>query len=483
MSLWLCLRLSNLPLECLSRETERPTVIIQQQRVVSCNDVAASAGVTHNQSTATVHALLSGEDPLLLERDIKLEQRTLERLATWAYSITPTLQVWYSDSLQLEIGSCLRLHGQLPEITERLKLAMLRRGLTVALAVAHNRPAAWLLTHRGDDLALDPSVPLLQRLGPLSIELSHFHDEGAFTGSIARLKKAGIHHFNQLLSLPNSAVGKRCGKAFSQWLSQVSAHSDDAHRDFQPPPYFYDALWFGFEVRNSNELEPAMAQLLDGFCRFLRTTQLSAQVIEWQLLRNQGAPQPLIVRSSDNISEPSYWLTLSRLKLEGLTIGEDIEGLALQVQQLTESNAVPDDLFQLKRSNEPLHNLTDRLRSRLGLLAVSQLALRDAHLPEHSQHLSSDPLMAKSETAVSSSHKAQRPFWLFEQPQPVHMEGGQLVWQGPLEIIYGPERIEDNWWQQPISRDYYIAQDGQGQPLWLFQDRRSRRWYVHGVLP
>ena len=45
----------------------------------------------------------------------------------------------------------------------------------------------------------------------------------------------------------------------------------------------------------------------------------------------------------------------------------------------------------------------------------------------------------------------------------------------------GPERIEDLWWQQPVSRDYYIARGRGGQYYWLFHDRRQRCWYLHGL--
>ncbi len=69
------------------------------------------------------------------------------------------------------------------------------------------------------------------------------------------------------------------------------------------------------------------------------------------------------------------------------------------------------------------------------------------------------------------------------EAQLVRQEHDLLYWNGPLDIIYGPERIEDNWWEQPVSRDYYIACQAGGQPLWLYQDRHTKLWYVQGILP
>ena len=48
-------------------------------------------------------------------------------------------------------------------------------------------------------------------------------------------------------------------------------------------------------------------------------------------------------------------------------------------------------------------------------------------------------------------------------------------------MVCGPERIEDNWWQEPVRRDYYIAADKGGQRYWVFRDRLARQWYIHGV--
>jgi hypothetical protein len=44
----------------------------------------------------------------------------------------------------------------------------------------------------------------------------------------------------------------------------------------------------------------------------------------------------------------------------------------------------------------------------------------------------------------------------------------------------GPQRLTTAWWQNGIDRDYYVTgQDGIA--LWVFQDRATRSWYVHGA--
>ena len=67
------------------------------------------------------------------------------------------------------------------------------------------------------------------------------------------------------------------------------------------------------------------------------------------------------------------------------------------------------------------------------------------------------------------------------QPKPLRQHGGQLYWHGALTLVYGPERIEDNWWQEAVSRDYYITRNSGGEHYWVFRDRLASQWYIHGV--
>ena len=59
---------------------------------------------------------------------------------------------------------------------------------------------------------------------------------------------------------------------------------------------------------------------------------------------------------------------------------------------------------------------------------------------------------------------------------------GQPVWEGPLLLEHGPERIESGWWDGgDVRRDYYRASNPRGAMLWVYQDLRSQDWYLHGV--
>ena len=79
------------------------------------------------------------------------------------------------------------------------------------------------------------------------------------------------------------------------------------------------------------------------------------------------------------------------------------------------------------------------------------------------------------------------------KPLPIEVPAMALVPDGPptwfrwggreLEIVdaVGPERIETGWWRGcDVQRDYFAATSSTGRRFWLFRDRRSGRWFVHG---
>jgi protein ImuB len=48
--------------------------------------------------------------------------------------------------------------------------------------------------------------------------------------------------------------------------------------------------------------------------------------------------------------------------------------------------------------------------------------------------------------------------------------------------IRGPERIETGWWRGPdVKRDYYCLDLANGVTLWVFLDRETGRWFLHGL--
>jgi protein ImuB len=118
--------------------------------------------------------------------------------------------------------------------------------------------------------------------------------------------------------------------------------------------------------------------------------------------------------------------------------------------------------------------LVERLRARLGEAAVYGVCLIEEHRPEAAwgkvQALTLGP--ASKHAPAVAEPQMPRPVWLLAEP---------LAISKP-DLMQGPERIESGWWDgKGVARDYYIARQAQSERLWVFQDRHTGHWYLHGV--
>ena len=77
----------------------------------------------------------------------------------------------------------------------------------------------------------------------------------------------------------------------------------------------------------------------------------------------------------------------------------------------------------------------------------------------------------------------RRPLWLFVEPRPLQVRAGQPRFSGVLSLQEGPERIESGWWDgNDVTRDYYVAENLEGERLWVFHDlQEGGQWFLHGV--
>jgi protein ImuB len=150
---------------------------------------------------------------------------------------------------------------------------------------------------------------------------------------------------------------------------------------------------------------------------------------------------------------------------------------------------------------EPRDNSEDRWRRLISFAKQANcemgfLQLEAHHFPEKSFKLVTEwPKDFKSEDLVERQEyglqvktsyakglaQSPRPSLLLEQPQSIsHQDLKRMHFLSKLPN----ERIESSWWQfanpEFKFRDYYFALSHQGQMLWVFQDRMSSQYYLHG---
>ena len=79
--------------------------------------------------------------------------------------------------------------------------------------------------------------------------------------------------------------------------------------------------------------------------------------------------------------------------------------------------------------------------------------------------------------------RRDRPVFLLERPRTLVCAESRPQYQGPLELVSGPERIEAGWWDgRAVARDYYVARNRAGEACWIYREPVDpSRWYLHGL--
>jgi protein ImuB len=131
------------------------------------------------------------------------------------------------------------------------------------------------------------------------------------------------------------------------------------------------------------------------------------------------------------------------------------------------------------------------LRAELGNDAVCKAALGDGHFPEAQFEWS--PL-----TSIGAPRAAPRTEGVLPLVRRIHAEPllvppvrGSLhddgwllsgLEYGSVMDMHGPYVMSGGWWQASVAREYAYARTKRGECLWVFYDRRARRWFVQGMI-
>ncbi len=487
--LWLCLRFPLLPLESITRSnTHQPIAVTEQQRVHNCNPAATAQGI-NAQMPATMATTLCPQLKII-ERSVKSEQNALKTLAYWSYNFTPAVTLLPPDSLVLEVQGSLKLFHGLHNLLSHIQKGLEAQGYTCAKGLGPTPKSAFLLTYSNacsENHFDDTTGSFQQRLAfeqPLEeLPLNILPCSNALK---TKFQRTGFYCLKDILSLPAAAVGKRYGKDFLCYLQQITGQLPDPQQAIELPRYFSGELHFPNGLATADMLVFPMKRLLQSLCGYLRGRQLHCSRLVWQLHQHDHSSESIAVSLAKPQNNFTHFLSLSRLQLESITLRSPLETLALQASDLHLAHCQTSSLFENQPSVDGhtatthINELLDRLIVRLGSDSVSGLALQDSHIPEQAWQATA-PLGSLPTTSNTENFPVNRPTWLLQQPIPIQVRQQHLYWRGRLQLLQGPERIEGNWWHTPVCRDYFIARHEHGATYWIYHDRLSDQWFMHGI--
>jgi len=483
---WLCIRFPGLMLDSLGLQAHcQPSAIMERQTVQQVNAAAAAQGVAGGQSITTALSLCPQLEAIPRQR--QAEQQLLQQAALWSYRFSPLVSIDTEQAtLYTELRGSLRLFKGFNRLYHYYSQAFARRNIQFCSGLAYTPSAAYLLSYAPEPPAfyrrsageLDRQR-ILQQLKRLPVTRLPCK-----TQIIRTLQSSGIKQLGPLFSLPEAALGKRFGADFCQLIAYLKGTQQELRAPYQPAETFFSRHQFNGTLDSKQQLQRPMQMLLAELKIYLRLRQCINHGLHWQLYYSDGGEDTLLVHSSHRVFQQRALMELSRLKLDSFTLRANVESISLRCDQFESSIASSDNLFALvsgsKAGTEREENyrlVLDKLRTRLKHCYT--LSEKNHLLPEKAW--GAVDAQAPRPTTLPLSPISTRPLWLLHEPKAISGQHHKLYWKGPLQLLQGPERIDNEWWQRRQARDYYVARHQSGTLYWVYKDQLNHRWFVHGL--
>ena len=409
----------------------------------------------------------------------------LQKLCLHAHSFTSFVSIEPPNALLLEIKGSVKLFGSLQQLHADLDDGWRRLTLRAHSAVAPSTLAALWLARAGGASQIEDTDQLPSHLAKVPIACTAWDIERLQT-----LRAMGVTSLSELMRLPRAGIARRLGPAVVRDLDIALARQPAPRRAFVRRERFRERCDFETEIEHVAYLEKALEPLIERCARFLRQRQAGIQALQLKLKHREGPATRVRLGLASITSERRRLSDVLCQKLVRLDLRAPVRGMELISGSLRGLSASSLDVFAGftgAGSRDSAPQLVERLRARLGAEAVYGVCLIPEHRPEaawrrvHELHLTAAAGVAEE----IGDQNLPRPVWLLNEPLPLLQP----------EILQGPERIESGWWDgKGVARDYYVARTPAGRPqgedqggpslgarLWVFQERQSKRWYVHGV--
>jgi protein ImuB len=438
------------------------------------------------------------------------DSAALESLAEWAGSLTSIVVLRPGEGLLLEVRGSCRYFSGLAAIRQRLSAELERRGWAHRLATAPTPLAAsWLARCAGSDIPERAS--LAGALGRLPIRAT------AWPERVQRmLGQMGLSWIADCLRLPRAGFARRVGQAWLDELDRAIGNKPDPRDPWRPSATLQRLVEFPLETSHQLWFAEALGGMADELEHELRRRQAQIDSITLAFRHLRQSDTLTRIRFVDPVHERDRILQPLLARIERLALAEPAVALSLETSKLL---ALKVDLPELlpTLSDRPVANagkdvsefaLVECLRGRFGTRSVYGISSVAEHRPEHAWCRWVDRPNTSSRFAEPAGLAHGRPLWLLPEPQsqqkwgqsPFSKKWGQSPFlqatepdslslkKGSDPIFAGPvfagavERIESGWWDgQDVRRDYHVVISAAGEKLWLYRDRLTHEWYLHGI--
>jgi protein ImuB len=499
---WIALYFPALSLDWIERQFPAaliPAIAVTVRKgnrtcIQQANKPAQERGVMTGQPLASALAVFP--ELVIMEQDSHEERKALQQAVYAALRFTPNIAM-QDNGLIAEVSGSLKLFGGLKKLCQSLNRVVTAQGLQLSAGIAPTATGAWLLARsaslgtvingkgEGFRILLDALPVGLLKSAQLHLEV---------------IRGIGCKTLADLRRLPRGEVARRFGPNLPAELDRAYGESPDPQKWFETPEDFQQKMKMMGLVENVELLLVPAQRMVEQMCGWLASRHAAVSAFSFVLhheysLRQPHKFTPINIRLSEQSSDPAHLMLLLRERLERTKIVAPVSELELTADEIAAGADGNLELFPTVQSEATsLNRFIEKLSSRLGPEALTGLKVVSDHRPECSQRFGLSGMSGlnrfskRKANSQTISSESLRPAWLMETPLELKVQHKQPMYGSPLKLIAGPERIEAGWWDDAsIVRDYFIAENDQGQLLWIYREHnpaekdKGKGWYLQGL--
>lgn len=451
-------------------------------------------------------------------------------VASMALGFTPRVAL-LDEAVLMDVTGSLRLFGGLVRLMDQLEqrlhgffqsnqcLALVRRAQGATSLIALGRLRMKLAQGEG----------WRQRVAELPM-----HSLSAARPHLGVLERTGCRTWGDLLRLPRDGVARRFGAELLEALDRARGTLADEYEWLVLPEHFEEKIELDALVSHAPALMAGAGRLLASLQAWLlgRQSGLSALRLTWHLDKRRDVPPSgeIEVRTAQPAQDLRHVARLLAEQLAQHRLPAPVHSLSLRslvTGPLADAGAATASLLITERKQgDSAVELIERLSARLGQAQVLSWQPQADHRPEQMQRWVPAQHAIKSIASCAGSTRARGqkslknpvspvirsealyPSWLLPEPLKLAVSGNSPVYQGRLQRLAGPQRLEASGWLAPSEgayqahaerrvpptmRDYYIYRSEQGSLLWIYSVRlalpaaparpvlpQRHDWYLHG---
>ena len=476
--IWMYIKFPKLSLEAITMNyskdfTNKPLVVIDthknKRKIIAYNNLSKDYGIDKTISLST--ALAMCPDLIIKERNSSQEKKLLNNLAIIGYQFTADITI-ENHALCLEISKSKRLfrgyNNLLCLIHEKISLhkifAINGFGINplIAKILCKNKFQKNLpnLNNVYKELNKIPAIKITDNLNTRKI-----------------FSQLGIQSIKDLIDIPISLLSERFDSDLISNLEILLNKKQQILYKFKPSRTFHDEIQYINGLTNKESLIFPMKSLLKSLNEYLIAIHCRCSQIIWEFTTPLNVNITMKIKLSRSKNDWSELLNLSRIKLDNINLPKVVEKVSLYCADLIEDKKINNEIFNdNKNKSQYKGNLVDSIVAKVGEKALFTLLTKNEHIPKKAGSITKFDMKQFFEQQTTEN---TRPLWLLKTPNPIKFLNGKLYFKSPITILSGPERINDNWWENNQQLDYYIARDEEGTNYWIYKS--GVKWFIHGI--